>query len=1394
MSSRSAPVMEVSSMLLGRSRLVVLLFALVGVVACGIGQITGPVSLVPGQAATYTMIWGASGSCRPPTTFTPYQIVDIPADWTFVSAGYVGAGSVTPASGTATVVGSCPVTPATATPAGFQRICLTVPDVTRSDDRNVTVSLNVIAGATSGAYRLQFWAGGTWNSGANSCIEPSPATYDVSVHAPPTATVSGDATICAGQSAQIQAALTGTPPWSLTWSDSVTQTGLTTSPAARTVSPAATTVYTVTAVSDAYLSGTPSGSATVTVVASPVITADDSVLPGSTGNLASVPDAGAGASYVWTIANGTITTGAGTRQVSWAAGTARFATLGVTVTAGTCSASGSRTVRVGVDPVEPLTFTHLAGALGGPGSDDGTGSAARFTYPSGVAADDSGNVYVADSGNHTIRKVTPSGDVTTLAGLAGSYGSDDGTGSAARFYSPAGVALDGSGNVYVADAYNHTIRKVTPAGVVTTLAGLAASPGTADGTGVAARFDMPQGVSVDGSGNVYVADAYNHTIRKVTPAGSVTTLAGLAGSPGSADGTGSAARFSHPTGVAVDGSGNLHVADLNSHTIRKVTPGGGVTTLAGLAGSSGNADGTGSAARFNSPAGVAVDAFGNVHVAERDNHTIRKVTPGGVVTTLAGLWGVAGSADGTGIAARFSSPTGVAVNGSGDAYVGDLANHSIRKVTPTGVVTTLAGLAGISGSADGTGSAARFSSPTGVAVDASGSVHVADPANGTIRKVTPAGVVTTLAGLAGSSGSADGAGSAARFNFPRGIAVDASGNFYVADSSNHTIRQVTPAGVVTTLAGLAGNNGSADGTGSTARFYVPFGVAVDGSGNVYVADYYNHTIRQVTPAGVVTTLAGLAGSMGSADGTGSAARFNHPTGVAVDGSGNVYVGERGNHAIRKVTPSGDVTTFAGLAGSIGSADGTGSAARFDRPTGVAVDGTGNVYVADEYKHTIRKVTPAGVVTTLAGLADHAGNADGQGSSARFVQPSGVAVGFSGELIVADTFNYAIRVGRTALADVAAIDQAAGPVGQARQLDTSLQTATAWLWMQVRVPTGSAATLSSTTVRNPAFTPDVTGYYVFRLTASDGTATSITEVSLNAWAVATATATGDATICAGQSVQVQAALAGTPPWSVTWSDSVTQSGITASPVTRTVSPASTTVYTVTAVSDANGPGTPSGSATVTVNPVPGTPVITAPDTVASGATGLAASVESHAGSTYAWTITNGTITGGQGTAAVTFAAGAAGQLTLQVVETAGGCASAGGTKGIAVTAVSSKLHTLMPCRVLDTREAAGTFGGPALGRLQERSWPIAAGACGVPGTARALALNVTVVVPQAGGFVTLWPSDTGRPLTSTINFKPGQVRANNAVVRVTSDGQASLSAFNGSDGGVHVLVDVTGYFE
>ena len=326
-----------------------------------------------------------------------------------------------------------------------------------------------------------------------------------------------------------------------------------------------------------------------------------------------------------------------------------------------------------------------------------------------------------------------------------------------------------------------------------------------------------------------------------------------------------------------------------------------VTTLAGFPGRSGSTDGPGALGTFHNPDGVAVDQFGNVFVADSSNSTIRKVTPTGVVSTFAGTAGQTGSTDGIGATARFGFPGGLAADTSGNLYVAD-GHNTIRKVTPSGVVSTIAGTAGESGSADGTGAAARFDGLHGIAVDSAGNVYVAEQFNNTIRKVTPSGVVSTIAGTAGESGSADGTGAAARFNRPLGIAVNSAGTMiYVSDSYNSTIRKVTPDGVVTTFAGYPEVVGTTDAVGTYARFYFPYGLAVDGPGNVYVADLSAATIRQITPEGAVTTLAGYPREPGTADGTGTYARFSFPAGVVADGPNRIYVSDSDNSTIRKIT-------------------------------------------------------------------------------------------------------------------------------------------------------------------------------------------------------------------------------------------------------------------------------------------------------------------------------------------------------------------------------------------------------------------------------------------------------------------------------------------------------------
>ncbi|MES2574392.1 MAG: gliding motility-associated C-terminal domain-containing protein [Bacteroidota bacterium] len=323
-------------------------------------------------------------------------------------------------------------------------------------------------------------------------------------------------------------------------------------------------------------------------------------------------------------------------------------------------------------------------------------------------------------------------------------------------------------------------------GVVKTLAG-SGTIGAVDGIGTTASFNFPTGITIDNSGNLYLTDFNNYTIRKIIPTGSVTTLAGN-GTVGDTNGTGTFASFHDAFGIAVDAMGNTYVADTHNHKIRKITPAGVVTTLAG-SGASGFADGTGTAAIFNFPYALALDALGNIYVADTHNNKIRKITPAGVVTTFAGS-GAVGAADGTGTGASFNGPCGITIDASGTIYVTDTYNYKIRKITAGGLVTTVAG-SGITGFANGTGLAASFSLSFGLAVDASGNIYLADTYNQIIRKITPTGLVTTFAGKNGLPDDTDGIGTAAGFAFPYGITIDTSGNLYITDTVNNKIRTIT---------------------------------------------------------------------------------------------------------------------------------------------------------------------------------------------------------------------------------------------------------------------------------------------------------------------------------------------------------------------------------------------------------------------------------------------------------------------------------------------------------------------------------------------------------------------------------------------------------------------------
>jgi sugar lactone lactonase YvrE len=565
--------------------------------------------------------------------------------------------------------------------------------------------------------------------------------------------------------------------------------------------------------------------------------------------------------------------------------------------------------------------------------------------------------------------------ITTVAGTGRVLSGLGGLAIGLRMANPTGLAIDSKGNVYVADNTADVVFKISPGGVASVFAGNGSVGFSGDGgAGASATFTNPSYVAVDATDNIYIADFHNERVRKVDGHGIITTVVGGGAAFGTNEIPAVAAQIFEPNGLAFDRSGNLYLSTTTGG-IQEVTTDGiihhvvGGSTGFGFSGDGGLA----STAQISNVAGLATDGKGNLYFV--DNQRIRKIDSNGIISTVAGN-GIAGFAGdgGPAISASFSFPSGIALDAAGNLYVADTYNHCIRRVASDGTVKTVAGnpnFSSLTPSGDGgPATSASLALPYGVAIDAAGNLYISDKGQRRIRKVSAAGIMTTSAGDGSANFAGDGGqATQAAFDFPADVKLDDAGNLYIADAYGHRVRRIAPNGIVTTIAGNGTPGFSGDGGLATkAQLNTPVAVAVDGKGNVYVSDQNNVRVRKVTPDGVITTYAGGGnGPFGSGDGGTALAASFYAGGISLDPAGNLYVADSGGNRIRKISPNGVITTVAGNGTQGYSGDGGPAPnAMLSNPVNVVADKAGNIYIAENGNRVIRKVNQAALISTVAG--------------------------------------------------------------------------------------------------------------------------------------------------------------------------------------------------------------------------------------------------------------------------------------------------------------------------------------------------------------------------------------------------------------------------------------------
>ena len=637
-----------------------------------------------------------------------------------------------------------------------------------------------------------------------------------------------------------------------------------------------------------------------------------------------------------------------------------------------------------------------------------------LTLVDGIAVDREGNIYISHRSMNRIRKIGKDGIITTVAGNGeAGYSGDGGPAISATLNFPAGLCVDNDGNLFVADRNNHRVRRVDREGVITTVAGTGAPDFGGDaGPAVSAQLNFPSGLACDGEGGLFISDRSNNRIRKVGPDGIIFTYAGV-GVPDFGGDFGPAidAFLNYPFGIELDRRGNLFIADRGNNRIRKVSADGVIRTVAGDGSHFFSGDyGPAERASLAFPTDVAVDSEGNLYIADRNNNRIRKVDPMGIITTFMGT----GQRDYNGdneIApeTNLSLPFAVAIDDSQNLLVVDRSHFMVRKASlKTQAVAAAAGNGKSLFRGDGgPGRGANLDLPSGIAVDGKGNVIFSDKMNSRLRKIDTNGVISTIAGTGreGYKGNGGQAIDAALF-LPDMITMDKAGNIYLISPQGRSwiVRKISADGIITLFAGNAvqgysGNGGPA----REASFHTLKDVAVDAQGNVYLADYINQNIRKIDTDGTISTVAEENWKL-------IADEEIHPSGIAVDAEGNIFVSDSGSSKIRKIDTQGKVTVYAGNGQFKDFGDGGPAiAAGIRSPGGLAFSPDGDLYVAEETSHRIRKINKDGTIFLVAGTGIPGFSGDGgPATQAQLKSPYRMAFDAKGNLYFTDRENNRVR--------------------------------------------------------------------------------------------------------------------------------------------------------------------------------------------------------------------------------------------------------------------------------------------------------------------------------------------------------------------------------------------------